>query len=357
MGDFLNHIIDNLVSVTWRLMELPLYILIGLIFLCLLTANLAIRKSKLKVSGKALLFIYGFILLLLVGFIIDKKFSNIRAELTLLNEKVTNTQIGTKGIVYAASNYDLSDFTECFPGSKVYHSNVNEAVSLFLIRKKDPNVVAYIGVIDLEHPRIKIQITPEKKHKYLTSVFAEEHNCIIAINGEAGESMAMDCNLGEWTGNWVVNGKPVLMEDSDKRPFIMFSKNNVAAYSKASVVDVTYSEEKFNAIWGRHDILVADSIPETNESRPYARTIMGVNKEGNKLFLMVVDGKRPDYSIGLSYADCAEILKWFGTYSAMACDQGGSSCMYVSTMGGIINRPADSDGSERPIYTHFGVSF
>jgi exopolysaccharide biosynthesis protein len=71
---------------------------------------------------------------------------------------------------------------------------------------------------------------------------------------------------------------------------------------------------------------------------------------------MVVDGKRPDYSEGLTYFDCASILKWLGAYNAMACDQGGSSCMYIQSMGGIINRPADSDGLERPVYSHFGIS-
>jgi hypothetical protein len=30
--------------------------------------------------------------------------------------------------------------------------------------------------------------------------------------------------------------------------------------------------------------------------------------------------------------------------------------MYVKAVNGLINRPADSDGQERQIYTHFGVS-
>ena len=72
---------------------------------------------------------------------------------------------------------------------------------------------------------------------------------------------------------------------------------------------------------------------------------------------MVVDGKRPWYSVGLTYEDCAEMLRSLGAYDAMACDQGGSSCMYVEDMGGIINRPADWDGVERPVYSHFGISF
>mmetsp|Transcript_15639 Transcript_15639/g.21183 ORF Transcript_15639/g.21183 Transcript_15639/m.21183 type:complete len:86 (-) Transcript_15639:129-386(-) len=83
---------------------------------------------------------------------------------------------------------------------------------------------------------------------------------------------------------------------------------------------------------------------------------MGVDSTGRYLYLMVVDGKRPDYSAGLTYEDCAKVLRSLGAADAMACDQGGSSCMYVRNMGGIINRPADSDGRERKIYSHFGIA-
>ncbi len=67
--------------------------------------------------------------------------------------------------------------------------------------------------------------------------------------------MAMDCDLGEWTGNWIVKNKPVLLEDSDKRPFLSFDQHNHARYFKASIVDTVLSDEKYNTIWGRFDIL------------------------------------------------------------------------------------------------------
>jgi hypothetical protein len=77
---------------------------------------------------------------------------------------------------------------------------------------------------------VEIKITPEFKAKYLTSKFAIENDCYLAINGEAGESMLPGCDLGEWTGNWIVRNNPVLLEDRYKRPFLSFSKNNQASY-------------------------------------------------------------------------------------------------------------------------------
>ena len=44
----------------------------------------------------------------------------------------------------------------------------------------------------------------------------------------------------------------------------------------------------------------------------------------------------------------------FGAHNAMWCDQGGSSTFYLGSLAGVVSRP--SDGHERPVYTHFGVS-
>ena len=252
--------------------------------------------------------------------------------------------------------YDLKALKEAFPKAELAERPINEAIQLLTITQSDPSAVSFVARVDLTHPAVDVQITPEKREKYLTSIFAEQNDCVLAINGEAGETMAMDCELGEWSGNWVSDGKVIMMADTEKRPFIGISKGNKANYYEESFLDTKYKPAYFNAIWGRFDILKKNEVVKHDRDRPYARTVMGVNAEGTYLYLMIVDGKRPDYSAGLTYKDCAAILEALGASDAMACDQGGSSCMYVRNMGGIINRPADSDGIERPIYSHFGIA-
>jgi len=289
-------------------------------------------------------------------FIVDKKLGFMKAELTGLNEKFRNAQFGNNNVI-GGQPYNLTEFKSIYPNADVKERSVNEVIQLLVATQKDPNSVVYIARIDLTHPKIGVQVSPEKKEKYLTSKFAKEHNCVIAINGEAGESMSMDCELGEWSGNWVSKGKPVMMVDTDKRPFMAFNKQNKGKYYEESFVDTKYKDDYYNTIWGRFDILKNGEVIKHDRDRPYARTVMGLNEDGTELYLMIVDGKRPDHSVGLTYEDCAKMLKALGADNAMACDQGGSSCMYVNTMGGIINRPADSEGIERPIYSHFGISF
>ncbi len=354
MGNAINNLLDNLLSVLWRVLDLPLYSIvlgmaIGMFILYLIT------KKILKRNPTKILIVLAVILVVLV---IDKKLNNMRTELTFMNNKIAEAKMSSSAVeVTKIKKFDVEKLRQQFPEAIVYDKTINEAIDLVSYKTSTPNVMAYISIIDLDYPNIKVKVTPEKKEKYLTSTFAKEHNCIVAINGEAGLSMAMDCELGEWSGNWISDGKIVMMADTDLRPFIGFDRRSKAFYSTDAEVDTIYDpNNKYNAIWGRFDILVQNELILHENDNPYARTIMGTNKEGNLLYLMIVDGKRPDYSEGLTYENCAKILQALGAYNAMACDQGGSSCMYMEPMGGIINRPADSDGYERPIYSHFGIA-
>lgn len=356
MGDLVNYIIDNFVSVTWRLMELPLYVLILLLLGSITLINLIVKKRVKNFSKTKVFTLNVLVLIFAAALIIDKKFANLKSDITTLNEKILISQMNSSNNPIFDKKIDLKKFNQEFPDCKVFEKPINEAITLLSARRKEPIAAFYIAIIDMNHPGIEVKITPEFKEKYRTSVFAKENDCIIAINGEAGESMALDCELGEWSGNWVSNGKAIMMVDSEKRPFMGFSKANRIRYFKESIIDTIQGPDKYNAIWGRHDILVNGEVLPDSESRPYARTIMGSDEAGDLLFLLIADGKRPDYSLGLSYKDCASILKSLGAANAMACDQGGSSCMYIETMSGLVNRPADSDGYERKIYSHFGIS-
>ena len=337
-------------------MDLPLYFLLILMLIFLVVFNRFGRKWLKKLSDQKRLYINAILILLMLLFVVDKKLSFMKSELTGLNEKIRNAQLNGGSIV-GGLPYDLTEFNVQFPKADIRERSVNEAIQLLVVTHKDPNSVAYIARVDMTYPGIGVEVSPEKKGKYLTSKFAKEHNCMVAINGEAGESMAMDCALGEWSGNWVSKGKPVMMVDTDKRPFMAFDKQNKGKYYEESFVDKEYKDAYYNTIWGRFDILKNGNVIKHESDKPYARTVMGLSEDGTYLYLMIVDGKKPDHSVGLTYKDCAKMLKAVGAADAMACDQGGSSCLYIKNMGGIFNRPADSDGIERPIYSHFGISF
>jgi hypothetical protein len=75
------------------------------------------------------------------------------------------------------------------------------------------------------------------------------------------------------------------------------------------------------------------------------RTLAGVRPDGT-IVLLVADGRYPDVSVGLSFAEEARLMQAFGARDAVNLDGGGSSTMTVGST--LVNHPSDTTG-ERPI--------
>lgn len=76
------------------------------------------------------------------------------------------------------------------------------------------------------------------------------------------------------------------------------------------------------------------------------RTSVGVNSEGNKMVILVVDGRLSGISEGVTSKDLAAIMLCTGCSDAINFDGGGSSTFYTNKFG-ILNVP--SDGSPRAV--------
>jgi exopolysaccharide biosynthesis protein len=72
------------------------------------------------------------------------------------------------------------------------------------------------------------------------------------------------------------------------------------------------------------------------------RTAIGVQADG-RVIMVVVDGRQPRYSAGLTLLGLAQLMRDLGAVDAMNLDGGGASTMVVK--GDVVNRP--SDGHER----------
>lgn len=79
----------------------------------------------------------------------------------------------------------------------------------------------------------------------------------------------------------------------------------------------------------------------------HPRTALGFTPEGEAI-LVVVDGRQPGYSVGMSIAETTALLRSFGATDAVMLDGGGSSHMVVR--GGTVNRPC-CDSRPRPVAT------
>lgn len=91
-------------------------------------------------------------------------------------------------------------------------------------------------------------------------------------------------------------------------------------------------------------------------NRRHPRTAVGQKADG-RIVMLVVDGRRPGYSAGMTNFELAQMMMRLGVVTASALDAGGSSTMAFD--GQLLSRPSDSGGerlvSEALLVMYYGV--
>jgi hypothetical protein len=78
----------------------------------------------------------------------------------------------------------------------------------------------------------------------------------------------------------------------------------------------------------------------------HPRTAVGIADAGTRVMLVVVDGRQPAWSVGMSLPELARLMRQLGAEDAINLDGGGSSAMVVLRGGSLVlaNRPSDPQG-------------
>jgi exopolysaccharide biosynthesis protein len=368
MGDTINVLLDDLLALLTRIFLFPiafqvlLYLLLLFSFWLFVFKVLGFLKKPISPENKRALIISSTIICINVSALVVMDYRNHLRDLEVLNSSYqSNENLNVADIASgdSLSSNDLKGFADSLslnpanPTSKAEVILQDNGLEVFRVRQNNPNAVYYVATIDLHRYQVVLDSVVDQKE--LTSSFAKRFNVDIAVNGEAGTTPGFTAPLGQWNGVYMVNGKLIYNTDNARRPFIYFNDENQIFYSKEQDVVKTFSSDIKNIIWGRFDLLLNGQLSisksDVTQSNPYPRTIVGMNQQGDKAYLMVVDGRNPNHSQGLTMEECGKVLLQAGCYHAMACDQGGSSAMYHKKLG-IFTRPAD--GGERVVYTHLG---
>ncbi|MEZ4666774.1 MAG: phosphodiester glycosidase family protein [Anaerolineae bacterium] len=95
-------------------------------------------------------------------------------------------------------------------------------------------------------------------------------------------------------------------------------------------------------------------------SQPHPRTAVALDESGRRLILIVVDGRQPNYSEGVTIPKLIDIVQTYGGYNALNLDGGGSVTLAVEGGNGqpiVLNSPIHSHipGLERPVANHLGL--
>jgi len=373
MGDAVNVLLDDLDALLLRLVAFPLVMQ----WLCWMTLAAAVAALFMRLLARAerprraatirlALWTASVLLFLLVMDqrlrAIEALFEDVRATMLLPAPTVPASRNQAVHPYNANGNLPAGTAAQrsaglATPGARPYTSGTlvdDNGLRIERIAYHDPNAICYLATIELAHwtPVLDSDIAVKER----TSTFCQRFGLTFGVNGEAGTSPGMDAPLGKWKGLYVVDGNTILAGDDHVRPFLYFDKDGRCGYSPGHELHHRPTERMHNVIWGRWDLLVegrsAIAAADGTRDHHYPRTIMGTDRFGATLYVLVVDGRRAHHSRGMTSAECAELLLERGVYAAMSCDQGGSCTMYHRDLG-LVNRPPD--GRERPVYTHLGL--
>jgi exopolysaccharide biosynthesis protein len=178
-----------------------------------------------------------------------------------------------------------------------------------------------------------------------TSTMAQANNAIVAING--------DYYSARDDGIVIRNG--VIYRDVPTRTGLAIYKDGtMKVYDETTTsADELLAAGVLNTYSFGPGLLVDGAVAsglDTYEAEANAKhPIQGANPrtgigviDANHFVFVVVDGRSPGYSKGVTLQEFAQIFKGLGCTTAYNLDGGGSSTLYF--MGNVVNDPAQKNG-------------
>jgi hypothetical protein len=118
----------------------------------------------------------------------------------------------------------------------------------------------------------------------------------------------------------------------------------------------------WSAVSGRPVLLKDGQVPAglDADAELNPRTAVAVDRTGQRVWWVVIDGRQPRYSEGVTFAELAALCRDLGAWGALALDGGGSSTVATRRNGKaeVLNCPIHGGhppGVERPVANHLGV--
>jgi len=239
-----------------------------------------------------------------------------------------------------------------------------------MVRVSPRPMVIHVLTVNLKTNGLRFVVTPpddagsdKPLRARTTSQFLEEFDLDIAVNGDG---------FSPWWSRGPADyyphvGDPVAPRgDAASRgqvywhaqapfPTLYLSSRNTVSFDAPA--------RPYNAISGETRLVMGGSpVDGLNDSELHPRTAVGYSKNGKFLTIVVVDGRQPFYSQGITLLELASLMIELGAQDAMNFDGGGSSTLVVRGADGkprILNSPIDLyiPGRERPVANHLGIYF
>jgi exopolysaccharide biosynthesis protein len=227
-------------------------------------------------------------------------------------------------------------------------------------------MVVHVVTIDLTMPGLKFMVTPGNLDAEMplsamtTSQFLDQYDLQIAVNGDG---------FTPWYSNSILDYYPHVGDPVTPNGFassqgmvynLVYSDRptlNIASDGRIRVGDPI--EPAYDAVSGDvYLVRYGEPVPGLDDSVTMPRTAVGIS--ASSMVLVVVDGRQPFYSQGMTFAELSEVMVSYGVTTAMSLDGGGSSTLVVEGADGrprVLNSPIDNNipGRERAVGNHLGI--
>lgn len=247
-----------------------------------------------------------------------------------------------------------------------------QGISYKRIARETPRpLMIHVVTVDLTAPGIKMLVTPGKpngKNEIVartTSEFVKEFNLQLAING----SFFYPCYQHGPIDYYPYSGDPVNVLGQSISNGSIYSPTDkgwavlcIGANNRAQISQENCQKDTNQAIAGREIFIengkpvILGNISDKNELFP--RTAVAIDDRGEKMWLIIVDGRQHLYSEGVTMSELTDIVMEFGAHKALNLDGGGSTTLAAAGFGGpySLNSPFHTriPMRQRPIANHLG---
>lgn len=240
-----------------------------------------------------------------------------------------------------------------------------------IVRVTPRPMIIHVLKVNMKTNGLRVVITPpddpgsdKPLRARTTSQFLEEFDLDIAVNGDGfspwwsrspadyyphiGDPVAP---RGEAASRGQVYGR----EQEEPFPTLYISSKNSISFDAPN--------KTYDAISGETRIVMGGfAVDGLANTEVHPRTAVGYSRNGKFLYIVVVDGRQPFYSQGITLMELAKLMIDLGAHDAMNLDGGGSSTLVIRGEDGqarVLNSPIDLyiPGRERPIGNHLGIYF
>lgn len=234
-----------------------------------------------------------------------------------------------------------------------------------------PPLRFYAVTVDLTNPAIHLKVSRGGDWQYLpppweatlmpVSRMADRDGLSVAVNGNLFQCRdtqnVLGISLPYFYGNWsrccgwaMSDGVLFSANPADRNwPSLIVSDRGKVSIGQLDQIppDARQIVSGVGQIVTDGRITVGESPSRSTELAPH--TAVGIDRDSKTLILFVVDGRRPQYSVGMAWRTVAEVMIAHGAWNALLLDGGGSSTLVMRNnrqKADVVNLP--SDGHDLP---------